>query len=51
MKEREYIFYLGDKRYSGDILQETDTHYIIWDKVKGKEFHLPKANTVLEVII
>ena len=46
----EYTFYVGDKRYSGTIILENDTHYIINDKVKNKKFHLPKVNTVLEVI-
>ena len=52
MKESntEYVFYVEDKRYSGTIVLENDTHYIIKDKVKQKIFHLPKVNTVLEVI-
>ncbi len=46
---KTYVFYTGDKRYTGEIIHETDSHYIIWDTVKNKEYHLPKANTVVEV--
>ena len=44
----EYIFYVGDKRYQGYIENETETHYIIYDTHKKKQFQLPKSITVLE---
>ena len=47
----KYIFYVGDKRYTGTIKSETTTHYIIHDMVKDKEFQLPKSMTVLELVV
>jgi len=46
----KYKFFVGQLKYEGFILSTTETHYVIYDTFKCKEFKLPIANTVLEEI-
>ena len=48
--EKKYNFYFNGLRYFGRILKENETHLIIFDDIKKKEFHIPKRGTVLEEV-
>lgn len=50
-KPKEILkFFVGTFHYSGYIVKETKTHYIIFDTFKKKEFKLPINNTIIEEI-
>lgn len=50
-KQQEYIFYTNDgKRFQGNIIEEDETHFRVYDKVADKRVLLPKALTRLEEV-
>jgi len=45
--DKEYIFFYKAFRYSGKIISESETHFIINDYKEG-EIHLPKSETLIK---
>lgn len=50
MSDKTYVFFLGQYKYQGRVLEETPTHWIIIDKKEGK-IEIPKTAVRKEVSI
>jgi hypothetical protein len=47
-KESKFMFWVGSIKYSGKIISENETHWIIWDVKEGR-IEIPKTAVRKEV--
>ena len=47
-QNKTYIFWVGSIRYSGNIISQTETHWVV-NEIKEGEIYIPKTAVMKEV--